>query len=174
MSAPKARNDVLFREEALRRAASVEDLDRYIKVANPGAWAIALAVAALLVAAIIWAATANIPVEVSMPGVVLGDTIYCYVPADESIEVTKDSIVEVAGFDSQIIEVHNSMPLSKREVAEQVGDYVSTTLGLGEWSFLVEVAVPKDLNDTIEVGMDVPVTIVTQEVPPISYLFGGE
>ena len=174
MSSPKASSEVLFREEALRKAASAEGLDHYIKVANPGVWTVVLAVVALLIAALIWAATATIPVKVSVPGVVKGDVIYCYVAADGSVEVTEDSSVEVAGQESKIIEVHNKMPISQREVAEQVGDYVSTTLNLSEWSYLVEVAVPSSLSGSVEPGMDVPVTIVTREVAPISYLFGGE
>ena len=50
----------MFRESAVRKMSSAEDLDHYLKVTNPSAWILIGAVTVLLVAAFIWGLTAKV------------------------------------------------------------------------------------------------------------------
>ncbi len=162
----------MFRETALRKMSSADDLDRYLKVTNPSAWALIGAVAALLIAGAIWGLTATLPLKVNATGVLKGGEVVCFLPLDDSAIATTDSKVSVAGRESHIVSV-NDNPHSQREVAAEIGnDYAAASLGGTSWSYEVIVALPNDLASWEE-GDDVPVEITTKEVAPLAYLFGG-
>lgn len=47
-------NDKIFRKSSIDRVNSPEQLNDYIRVANPSVWVILLAIAVLLVGVVIW------------------------------------------------------------------------------------------------------------------------
>ncbi len=61
----------LFRERALRRAFSPDDLDRLLEVAPPGRWVGVGALLAVVAAAVLWAAVAVVPTTLAGPGFLL-------------------------------------------------------------------------------------------------------
>lgn len=163
---------LIFRETALQKMSSADDLDRYLKVTNPSAWVLIGAVAVLLVAAVIWGLTATLPIKSSTTGVLKDGQIVCFLPLDENSLATTDSKVTAAGRDTHIVSV-NDNPHSQREVAAVIGsDYVVESSGLSQWSYKVIVALPDEMSSWEE-GDDVPVQITTKEVAPLAYLFGG-
>ena len=162
----------MFRETALRKMSSADDLDRYLKVTNPSAWVLIGAVAALIVAAIIWGCTAVLPLTTSTTGVLKNGEIVCFLPLNEGAIATEDSKVTAAGYETHIASI-NKDPHSQREVAAVVGsDYTVASLDLEQWSYEIIIALPDELS-TWEEGDDVPIQITTNEVAPISYLLGG-
>lgn len=95
-----------FREEALKRIASADELDRYVKVTNSASWTVLLAIAVLLVAAVVWGATATIPITVTTTGVVQGKHVVCFLPADgPASQANAGTKVEVAGRESSVLDV---------------------------------------------------------------------
>jgi len=56
-----SRQKNIFRKENLERMSSPEKLNDYIKVSNPSVWIILGAIAAMLIAALIWAITYELP-----------------------------------------------------------------------------------------------------------------
>ena len=163
---------MMFRETALRKMSSADDLDRYLRVTNPSAWVLIGAVAVLIVAAFIWGMTASLPITTSTTGVVKDGQIVCFMPLDQNSIATDDSKVTAAGHETHIVSV-NDNPHSQREVAAVIGsDYTVQSLNLAQWSYKVIVALPDDLASWDE-GDDVPIQITTKEVAPMSYLFGG-
>ncbi len=162
----------MFRETALRKMSSADDLDRYIKVTNPSAWVLIGAVTALLVAGLIWGLTASLPISSTTTGVVKNGEIICFLPIDEREMATTDSKVTAAGRETYIKSVDEN-PHSQREVAAEIGsDYTVESLKLAQWSYKLTVALPDGLSSR-EDGDDVPITITMKEVAPLSYLFGG-
>jgi len=161
----------MFRETAMRKMSSAQDLDRYLKVTNPSAWIVVGAIAALLVAAFIWGLTASLPVSMSTTGVLKDGKIVCFLPLDNNEIATTDSKVTAAGHETHIESV-NSNPHSQREVAAEIGsDYAMAKVDAAQWSYKVIVALPDDISDWEE-GDDVPIQVTTKEVAPLSYLFG--
>jgi hypothetical protein len=151
--------------------SSADDLDRYLKVTNPSAWILIGAVTVLLVVAFIWGLTANLPISTTTTGVLKNGEIVCFLPLDGNAIATTDSKVTAVGHDTHIVSV-NDNPHSQREVAAQIGsDYTIASLNLPQWSYKIIVALPDEIADWDE-GDDVPVQITTQEVAPLSYLFG--
>ena len=47
-------NEQLFRQKSIEKVSSPEQLDRYIRVANPGVWVILIAVIILLAGVVAW------------------------------------------------------------------------------------------------------------------------
>ena len=167
----KSLGSQMFRESAMRKMSSAEDLDHYLKVTNPSAWILISAVAVLLIAAFIWGLTASLPVSMNTTGVLKNGEIVCFLPLDNNASATTDSKVTAVGYDTRIVSVNNN-PHSQREVAAAIGsDYALSTLDVAQWSYKVIVALPDELADWDE-GDDVPVVITTREVAPLSYLFG--
>ena len=163
---------LMFRDTALRKMSSADDLDRYIKVTNPSAWVLIGAIAALLVAAIIWGLTASLPITTTTTGMLKDGQIVCFLPLDEHDVATTDSKVTAAGHDTHIVSVDDD-PHSQREVSAALNsDYAIESLHLAQWSYKVIVALPDELA-TWEEGDDIPVRITTKEVAPLVYLFSG-
>lgn len=163
---------LMFRDTALRRMSSADDLDRYVKVTNPSAWVLIGAVAALIVAALIWGLTASLPLNTTVTGVVKNGEIVCFLPLDEKSMATTDSKVTAAGYETHIVSVDGD-PHSQREVAAALNsDYAVESLRLAQWSYKVTVAIPGELASWGE-DDDVPIRITTKEVAPLAYLFGG-
>ena len=162
----------MFRETALRKMSSAEDLDRYLKVTNPSAWVLIGAVAALLVAAFIWGLTANLPITVTTTGVLKDGQVVCFLPLKGDAMASTDSKVTAAGHDTRILSIDDN-PFSKREVSETIGnDYTVQSMQLEQWSDKLFVELPKEL-ESWEEGDDVPIAITMKEAAPLSYLFGG-
>lgn len=168
----------IFRDTALRKMTSADDLDRYVKVTNPSAWVLVGAVAALIVAALIWGSTASLPIISTTTGVIKNGEIVCFLPFGDSPSATEiattDCKVTASGYDAKIISIDPD-PYSEREVAEILDcDYAFKTLYAAEWNYKVVVEAPDILFETgWEEGNDVPIQITTKEVAPLVYLFGG-
>ena len=162
----------MFRESAMRKMSSADDLDHYLKVTNPSAWILIGTLAVLLVVAFIWGLTASLPVTTTTTGVLKNGEIVCFVPLSEKADVTTDSKVTAASYETHIASISSS-PYSQREVAAEIGsDYTVSSLDIAQWSCKVTVALPDEITWWDE-GDDVPVQITTKEVAPLSYLFGG-
>src|SRR5918912_1009761 len=64
--------DTIFREQALERLSSPEQLDQVMQVTPLRGWLALVALAAVVVAAVAWGVVGTIPVEVSGQGLLLG------------------------------------------------------------------------------------------------------
>ncbi len=162
----------MFRDSALRKMSSADDLDHYVKVTNPSAWVLIGTVTALIIAALVWGLTASLPLTTTVTGVIKGGEIVCFLPLDENTVASTDSKVMAAGRETHVVSVDDN-PFSQREVSMALSnDYTVESLRLAQWSYKVVVALPSELSSWEE-GDDVPVQITTKEVAPLAYLFGG-
>lgn len=90
----------LFRQEALAKLDSLEDLDRLFTVATARSWLVLAAVGILIVAALFWAAFGSMAVSVEVQGILLrgGRVIAATSPAAGRIEAllvgTGDKVVQ--------------------------------------------------------------------------------
>jgi HlyD family secretion protein len=81
----------LFRQSAVDRLATPEDLDELMHVAPPRYWLVLVALGGLLITAIIWSIVTTIPTTVAAAGA-LGTTpgglqAVVFVPADKAVQV---------------------------------------------------------------------------------------
>ena len=77
----------LFREEQLERITSPERLDRYIRVADPGAWIVLAALLFLAAGVLVWGFTGTISKTIEIQAIVMNleeDVYKRQVPGRES------------------------------------------------------------------------------------------
>ena len=63
--------DSLFRQESLEKLSSPERLDELMEVVNPRAWLSLTTIGALIVATLIWSILGNIPINITVTGLVI-------------------------------------------------------------------------------------------------------
>ena len=64
-------NNNLFRQEALERASSPEELDQIMQVVNPQKWLPVVAVGSLVMAGLFWSILGRIPITVTGTGIIV-------------------------------------------------------------------------------------------------------
>lgn len=174
-------NKSIFRQSAMSRISSAEDLDKYIKVTNPSAWVTLVAGLSFVIALLIWSATANVPYTISTAGVAVSSrNAWFYVDAKTANELESnwskgDVTVRVANTEATNIAISNSQK-TRREIEAEVDSVaITSTLGLAELNNLVTVTTDDDMpigQDAAENSLIVPVEITVIESHPIALVFG--
>ena len=157
----------LFRKESRERISSPDDLSDYIRVISPGVWALIAAVTLLIAASLIWSFTAKIPMIITTNGIGSDGEIYCFVPADEGVDLADGMRVMLDDGVEGYIDSIEDMPFSKTEVSEIIGsDYLTSQLSVAEWSSFVHIVTQADVvfNEIYSVQ------IVSAEIRPIDFL----
>lgn len=96
----------IFREKSIQRISSPEELNKYLKVTNPGIWAVLLAVIVLLAGLIIWSSVGTL--ETKAVGVAQADNgiVTVYVSGDRAEDIMEDMPVIIDGNESLLMNVH--------------------------------------------------------------------
>ncbi len=171
----------IFRQSAMSRISSAEDLDKYIKVTNPSAWVTLVAGLSFIIALLIWSATATVPYTISTAGVAVSSrNVWFYVDAKIANELESnwskgDVSVKVANTKVTSISVSMSQKTRQEVEAEVDSAAITSTLGLAEFNNLVAVTTDDDMpigvNATDEY-LIVPVEVTVMESHPIALVFG--
>ena len=90
-------NENIFRKKSLDRINKVENLDEYIRVANPGVWLLLISVLVLLAGALIWGIFGHVDSSLPVSITAENGSISCFVPGDKNIVPEKGMTVEVNG-----------------------------------------------------------------------------
>ena len=178
----------VFRRSTMNRIASADELDHYIKVTNPSAWAIVIAALLLVAGVIVWAVVAVVPVTVNTTGVVLQTEegtepyVICWVDKSTADKI-KDSGAQARIGDASAKSVElRSAPMSSSEVMKLLGsDFYSSALNLKDWNYLVVIVPtgePVHSEYTIQTSLGpahlVPVSIIVSEKRPINIVLGTD
>lgn len=163
----------LFRQTALEKVSSPEQLNDYIKVTNPSIWVILAAAFALLGSAIFWACTGSIPTYLSATGISDGEAVYCFVPIEDSkkFEVGKEHKVDITLTEGEVVSgtvvQESSMYYSKNEASQILKyDYLIDTL-TSNYNVLIKISPDKPIeSDSICM-----LKIILKEEKPISFVF---
>lgn len=180
----------LFREEALEKLASPDELDRLMRVTGPKSWLALVALCAIVVAAAIWGFLGSIPIEVrSENGILIKRDSIREVPAQDSgvitainvspgINIGEGQIVArmqsddgeetdiVSFFEGTVTEV-----LVRKGMQVDRGDEV-VVLEKGDTPLQAVVYVPADDARSLEEGMEVQISPSTVQVQEFGYMLG--
>ena len=159
------------------RVESPERLNEYIRVANPGTWVMVSGLVLVLVAFIAWGFIGTIPKSVTFKGVVDESTNYCLdIVVDASQFSGKNLVGKEAAYKlpsgatgrAKVIRTTET-PLSREEMAGVLeDDFLSSSLVNSDYSYILLVEPEEDLSEHgLEIGQ---VTVITEEVRPISFL----
>lgn len=92
----------IFREKSLERIKSPENLNEYIRVANPGMWLSLGAVLCILIGFIVWGSVANLDTIVLSAVVVEDSKGLCYFPEDVQQYLIPGMNVSIEGHDYKL------------------------------------------------------------------------
>lgn len=75
----------LFRENAIKKVSSPEQLNEYIRVTNPGIWVTLVAIIVLLIGVCVWGALGRIETTVDAVAISDGSKVLCYMASSDEI-----------------------------------------------------------------------------------------
>lgn len=168
----------IFRKESIDRISSPDQLDEYIRVQNPGVWAVLITLVALLGAGLIWACTAKLETTVSAFGIMdnghPNDTVYCYLRKDAGGIAAIGQMAKlsyVAEYTGTVTAI--SGPFTYQNIAQDL---------LGGNTYAIYMADIREGNEYYQVtitGKNLPnaafdVTIIADSVTPISFLLNRD
>lgn len=153
----------LFRQSSLDRITSPDQLNDYIRVANPSVWLTLAAVVVLLAALLVWSVMGTLPTTIDEACVAKDGVLTCYL--SDAAEVAPGMRVQIGSHTGNITAV-SDMPYSSREVAGRYADdYTVHMLGVEDWNYEITILAPEVPDGLVEA------TIVTGEVKPVSFIF---
>lgn len=157
----------LFREKSMERASSLEQLDACIRVVNPGAWMVLLAVFLFLASVLIWSMAGTLDVITETRGYSDGKSVYVFLEEEEAVSIKK-GMEAFIWEESGRVEAVGDIPVSYQDAAKLLGgEGMAHALYMTEEDWKYKVAIS---GIHIKEGV-CQVRIVTERKNPISYLF---
>lgn len=125
----------LFREKSLERISSPEQLNDYIRVANPSVWVAFAAVIFLLVGICVWGVFGRLDTVLEVGAITEGNRTVCYVKESDMGSVSADMKVRVNGEEYGI----SHIALQPIRVDADFPDYLAHLgrISQGEWVYAV-------------------------------------
>ena len=178
----------VFRHSTMNRISSADELDHYIKVTNPSAWAIILAALLLVAGVVVWAVVAIVPVTINTTGVVLEEpdsakeVVVCWVDESAADKIMESgATASIDGVEASSVQMVD-VPQSASEVIHFLGsDFYIDSLALSDWNYQVIIEPGGDTRHsdyTIGTALGdahlVQVSIVVLETQPINIVLGNK
>lgn len=153
----------LYREKNVQRAASPEQLNQYIRVSNPGVWAVLLGIIILLAGVCVWGVFGRLETTVKAVAVSDGESVVCYIKESDAASVGEGNTVRINGAEYTVSAV------SSQAVQADGEDFTDYALHIadfqrGEWVCGVGI------GGTIPEGAYYA-EIVTETISPLSFVF---
>ena len=160
----------IFNQKAAEKLRSPDDLDKYVRVANPSVWVALIACIALLAGLLAWGVFGAVTTSVTTTGVCVNGQAMCFLSAKDVAKVDAGDVASVGGEPMTVAEVA-TVPLSRTEAGKILtGDYLVSTLVPDDWSYQVTFE-----GDTEKLADGVPLTvnITVKRIAPITLVLGG-
>ncbi len=160
----------IFNAKARERLRTPDDLEKYIRVTNPGIWIILAACVALLLGLLAWGVFGTVATTVTCQGTIIGSDAVAFLDGENVLKVHAGDSATMLGEKLKVVEVSET-PLSRDEAKEVLGsDYLVSTLLDSDWGYLVHCT--GDGKYEFGQGVPVPMSITVEHVAPISLIFG--
>ena len=159
----------IFNQRAAEKLRSPDDLDKYVRVANPSMWVVLVACAALLVGLLAWGVFGAVTTSVGAAGVSVEGKVMCFLPANESMKVQVGDEANVNGEHMTVSDIA-ALPVSRDEADEILqNDYLLNALVTGDWTYQISFEGDAAFQD----GIPLNVSITTERIAPITLVLGG-
>lgn len=99
-------NESVFREKSLDKVKSPDNLNEYIRVANPGVWVLLASIIALLLGMCIWGVFGQLTTEIQVDARVEDGAVICYLPAKDAQTVRPGMTANVDECTGTVTEVN--------------------------------------------------------------------
>lgn len=153
----------LFREKSLERVSSPEQLNDYIRIANPSIWMALIAVVLLLMGICVWSVFGKLDTVLAVGAITDGDQTVCYVKETDIDSVSSGMKVRIGDETYAISEI----ALQPVQVGETFPEYLAHLGGIaqGEWAYAVVLDGTAGTDGGIYEAQ-----IVTESIAPISFV----
>ncbi len=168
----------IFTRESLDYVTSPEKLDDYVRIARPGIWILIVALLLTVAAVFFWGFTGSLPKSVSVNGVVDPSNENCVISLVDASEYNSDdlegkeaviTLPDSGRVDGTVADVSVN-PVSADELMEVLeNDWMSSKLITSDYSYVLLIQPEEDLSELAYKVLGV--SIITDEVKPISFLF---
>lgn len=154
-------NKQIFRKKSIAKVSSPEQLDQYIRVANPGVWAILIAVVILLAGVVAWGYFGHLDTTLSTAVVANEGEGVIYVKEADASKISAGMLVRVDGREYTITDISKE-PV---RVDSSFSDYALHAAQLieGEWVYAVKI------DGKFNTGVH-KAEIVVETISPISFI----
>jgi len=154
-------NEQLFRPKSIERVSSPEQLDTYIRVANPSIWMVLIAIVVLLVGVCVWGILGHLDTAVSAVAVCENGTATLYVK-DEDCKGVQTGVEVRIGEDTASVTAISLMPV---KAETELNDYVRHVGGFGAEDWVYAVQTDAQLTDGVYSAK-----IIVESVSPMSFV----
>ena len=158
-------NKTIFRDKTIERISSPDQLNDYIKLANPGVWFILLAILILLAGACIFGTVGHI--DSYVPGVMISENNHsvCLVKKEFENRFSGDMFIRSNGREYKV-SLSDAKPIALTPDFDSYALFTGN-MQIGEWVY--EVTVDGEIAEGIY-----EVQLVTEKISPLSFLFGKQ
>ena len=159
-------NAKIFRRSSLDRVNSPEQLDDYIKVANPSVWMMLVAIVGILLAELIWGCFGIVETKVTVLAKVDDSGVICYV-SEDGVELLEEGVAfTMNAYSGEIIGSVIEIAEDPVKAGEEMNDYQLYQMDLDADDECYEVKMKMDgLPNGEYVDM-----IVLDRIHPISFV----
>ena len=154
-------NEQLFRKKSIDRVSSPEQLDAYLRVANPGVWLVIIAIAVLLVGVCVWGILGHLDTTVNAVAVCENGAVTLYVKDEDGNGVLSGMEVRI-GEDSAAVTAISPMPIKAQT---ELSDYACHVGGFGAEDWVHAVQTDAQLPDGVYSAK-----IIVESVSPMSFV----
>ncbi len=164
-------NDSIFSKKAMKKLRTPDDMEKYLRVTNPGMWGILGACAALLIGLLVWAFFGTVSTTVTAPCAYADGRMISLIAPDDFLWLDIGDEAYISGIAWKVSE-YGSAPISKIQAIEMLGsEYLANTLMKDEWAYPVYFT--SELEDEIpaEALKLSSAVIITRAMRPVETIF---
>lgn len=160
--------DKIFREKSLNRIKSPDQLNEYIKIANPGIWMTLIAILFLVTGGIFWCLFANLETRVDTVAVVENGSAKCFINEEMHEHLNDQMYIEIDGNRYSLAD-HGS-ELAKLEADNKEDEVLLHMMNKQDsgWYYTYDIKTDK-LGDGTYPGV-----VIVDSVNPISFIINGK
>ena len=153
---------MIFREKSLKKIASPEQMNDYIRVSSPSVWMVLTAVIVLLAGVCVWGMFGHLDTAVQTGGVCADGRLTVLVSEEDHDKIKENAVISVDGVEYAVAEITNA-PI---RVDDQIDPYVVHLAGFteGDWVYRLYADVP-GLADGVYAA-----SVITERVRPLDFV----
>lgn len=152
----------IFREKSIGRISSPEDLNDYVRVANPGVWLILTAIVVLLVGFICWGVFGTMETTIDVVCISENGTTVCYIREADRTRVSEEMEVYLADGTERVITEIGTESKAASEVLTEYAMHLADIKD-GEW------VRPASLSEGLPEG-SWSAKVTVESIQPISFI----
>lgn len=155
-------NQDIFRKKSIDKVQSPDQLNDYIRVANPGVWLVLAAIVILLVGVCIWGVMGRLETTIGTAGFCTDGTMTCYVAEEDLARLKDGSVLTVDGQDYEISAIGNQAV----KVSTALSEHLAYLGNFSPDQWVYEITARTDLPDGDYSG-----EILVESISPMSFIW---